>query len=838
MRGLLVLSVVALGLVLAGCTGGAAGDPSDDIGDIFVLTTSPGNGDELDPGDSLDGFNALNNPTLRNPTSVTIVFTGSLLESSVILPPGTPDPQGTRNVRLFYFDTAQGPFDPQQPTVPGVNPPGANVLIPAQSFLAQTNVANDTLIITPTGVSATNPLRQGQYSVIVERGVKGQDGDGMKGAEYFFFFRVGQDNLGPVVVSSSPAPGERNVEPTAEVRITMSETILASTVSTQTINVSFQPAGTTAPTPIPGTWFTDGGNGPGNNFPAIQLDQNGNPGLSGTSPRNGVDLVFRPNLDAFPVNMVAGDPPCQPQDPPRKGNKGMPLGQAITVSFVTTGVGVTDTAGNVIPGGSPNTTFTFETRPLPNPVFAPNANAAVYYGDTVGVGVIDVAPARTPYLIGPNPARPLNSVVTSGTGPAQKVVRVAIPDLVDITTDTRPYSSFYSFDNCGFGGGFLFMGNLFAASASRGGGQVVVIDTYRMEPLGRFGTPSPGGVAITAIGTAAGSSRLAVSNFSANTVTVFDISEVRWFTGTTLFAGQGGLANAVASGTARLILSEEDLTKVFPAQRAAVSSPPGPPIIGTINVGVSPTKVKISMLPNSLGVQGFPCFSPVGFTNTIVCSLNAGESTADFSEVTNLSQSAAIQPDLDGVNLSSQPTDVAWSPVSFTTGSYYFFITSIGGTVELFASGFISNQPSVRPESSSNFSPNKIINNIGGLVQPSSVQWITSGNAVSSNNGYSNAVLIAETGENRVQQLAIVSEVPSNLFQAVNANLAAGLGPIDITGEPASVGFTLPCGPRFTTYYVANAGEGSVRTASYIGGVIGTQIPVPGVLLVASWWSR
>jgi hypothetical protein len=548
--------------------------------------------------------------------------------------------------------------------------------------------------------------------------------------------------------------------------------------------------------------------------------------------------VFRPDLTAFPVNMAAGDPPCQPFDPPPKGNKGMPLGQAITVNFVSTGSGVTDTAGNPVPAGSPNTTFTFETLPLPDPVFAPNANAAVYYGDTVGVGVIDANPARTPYLIGPNPARPLNSVVTSGAGAAQKVVRVAVPDLVDMTTDTRPYTSFYSFNNCGAGGGFLFMGNLFAASASRGGGQVIVVDTYLMTTLGRFGTPSPGGVAITAVGTAAGFSRLAVSNFSANTVTVFDIAEVRWFTGTTLWATQGGLGNAVATGAAKLILSEKDFTETFPAQRVGVSAPPGPPVIGTISVGVSPTRVKITALPNGLGVQGAPCFSPVGFLNTIVCSLNAGENTADFSEVTNLSQSQAVLPDLDGVNLSSQPTDVAWTPVSFQTGSYYFFITSIGGTVELFASGFISNQPSVRPESSSNLSPNKIINNIGGLVQPSSVQWITNGNAVATNNGYTNAVLVAETGENRVQQLAITSETPSNLFQTVNSNLGAGLGPIDLTGEPSGVGFTIPCGPRFITYYVANAGEGTVRTASYTGGVIGASIPVPGVLIVSSWWSR
>ena len=124
-------------------------------------------------------------------------------------------------------------------------------------------------------------------------------------------------------------------------------------------------------------------------------------------------------------------------------------------------------------------------------------------------------------------------------------------------------------------------------------------------------------------------------------------------------------------------------------------------------------------------------------------------------------------------------------------------------------------------------------------MQPTAVQWISSGNATTGfNNGYTLAVLVAETGENRIQQIAITSEFPSNLFQTINSNLSSGLGPIDITGDPASVGLTNSCSPRFTTYYVANAGEGTVRTANYNGGVIGATIPVPGVQLVASWWSR
>ena len=95
-----ILGAVFLAFSLIGCTGGAAGDPSDDIGDIFVLSHSPGNGDQLDNEESTDLFNALNNPTLTNPGAVTIVFTNSLMPTSVINP-DPADPQGTRT-RIRY----------------------------------------------------------------------------------------------------------------------------------------------------------------------------------------------------------------------------------------------------------------------------------------------------------------------------------------------------------------------------------------------------------------------------------------------------------------------------------------------------------------------------------------------------------------------------------------------------------------------------------------------------------------------------------------------------------------------------------------------------------------
>ncbi|MHC4933712.1 MAG: hypothetical protein ACYTGV_16140, partial [Planctomycetota bacterium] len=65
MRRLHILGACIFALaVTVGCTGGAAGDPSDDIGDIFVLTHSPGNGDTMRSEDADLDYNPLTNPTL------------------------------------------------------------------------------------------------------------------------------------------------------------------------------------------------------------------------------------------------------------------------------------------------------------------------------------------------------------------------------------------------------------------------------------------------------------------------------------------------------------------------------------------------------------------------------------------------------------------------------------------------------------------------------------------------------------------------------------------------------------------------------------------------------
>ena len=136
--------------------------------------------------------------------------------------------------------------------------------------------------------------------------------------------------------------------------------------------------------------------------------------------------------------------------------------------------------------------------------------------------------------------------------------------------------------------------------------------------------------------------------------------------------------------------------------------------------------------------------------------------------------------------------------------------------------------------------PNQIVSSLSGFVNPTDVQWITGGQGVGIDLGpYRASWLVTETGENRIQQVAFTSENPSFLFQRVNENHPTGLGPVAVTGDPGSgMAFTLPCTPTFTTYYVANAGDGSVSTASYLGGVVGDSIQVGGLLMVTSWWTR
>jgi hypothetical protein len=545
--------------------------------------------------------------------------------------------------------------------------------------------------------------------------------------------------------------------------------------------------------------------------------------------------------------MVAEDPNdpfcTQVSDPPQKGNRGYPLGQSISVAFNLIGLGVADTAGIGISINSPNLSFTFETLSRPDAIFAPGTRGAIYFGDPVGVGVIDVDPARTPYLIGPNPVRSANSVVTIGSGQGAQVVRVPVSDLKDIKTDTRPYTAFYTFICGGLPAPSIYHTMVYALSGSAGGGEVIAIDSFLMTPLGRWSTPSPGGIGITALSGSDTQARAAVSNFSANTVTIYDIGRLGWFD---LSANNGNLIGGTQAGFASvnptLILNEQDFVTVFPSQtNNPFNTRPGPPIIGTVSVGISPTVAELTQFPNTLGSPGF-CGGPIYTPNTILAVLNAGESTVDFSELTNLGGTSIITPDLDGVSVSSPPKDLEWTPVSILPFSgtfgrtHYAFISAVGGTVELFATGTSSNQATVRGPTT-NLAPNKIVNNIGGFEQPNGIQWLTSGNAVSTSLGYSAAALIAETGRNRLQQVGVVGEFPSNRFEVINTNHSAGLGPSDVTGDPASVGF-FPCGPRFTDYYVANTGEGTVRTANYVGGVIGQNIDVAGVKILASWWSR
>ena len=82
--------------------------------------------------------------------------------------------------------------------------PGGNVLIAARTDHLFSDQPNDTLIIRPTGIAAIKSMPEGEYLVIVERGVAVAHTTKRNGAAYFQFFRVGEDMLPLSVVAASP----------------------------------------------------------------------------------------------------------------------------------------------------------------------------------------------------------------------------------------------------------------------------------------------------------------------------------------------------------------------------------------------------------------------------------------------------------------------------------------------------------------------------------------------------------------------------------------------------------------------------------------------------------
>jgi hypothetical protein len=376
-------------------------------------------------------------------------------------------------------------------------------------------------------------------------------------------------------------------------------------------------------------------------------------------------------------------------------------------------------------------------------------------------------------------------------------------------------------------GGTFYHAMVYAASGSLGAGEITVIDSFQMKAIGRFKTPSPGGMAITA---RAGKGYLFVSNTSANTVTVFDIGQVTW---TDLSSGSvPPLPTILGQGGPRLV-EEADFAKMFPRQKPVAGSPPGPPIIGTVLTGVSPGPCDVTELPGAWGPNAY-------FSDSLILGVgNTGEATVDFTELKNLNQSAAIVPDRGGLNLPAVATDLEWTPVApiVNTGRYFCFISTIGGTVDLFISGGgVSGEPSVRAGSARNFAPNAIVNSVTGLGLPTGLQYAPNGLGTSVLNAFSASVLVSDAAGGRVVQLGVTQQMPGNIFEQVGEH-GAGLGPIDLTGAPRGV-FTGPFATGFFNYYVANAGDGTVREDNYVNGMIPETIPVPAVLIIASWWSQ
>ena len=129
-------------------------------------------------------------------------------------------------------------------------------------------------------------------------------------------------------------------------------------------------------------------------------------------------------------------------------------------------------------------------------------------------------------------------------------------------------------------------------------------------------------------------------------MTVYDVADVRWYTGPSLWAAQGNLQAAVANGSAKLILTESDFKTVF---RARSRTSPLRPVPGHRHDqrGHQPEQGEDHGPPEFAGRRGLPCFSPyLSPDTTRVRAERRGEARRTGGGGPRLNKRAAIEPDL------------------------------------------------------------------------------------------------------------------------------------------------------------------------------------------------
>ncbi len=493
-----VVGLLAMAMLVVACGGGSDGPK---VTAPLVRGFSP----VVSPMD----FNTLQ----QNPT-----FTDGLLTTST-------DPNYPGKIVIFFqADTVLDPrsvFVGGDPSL-GVDlsslavlqyvPGTGNVRLP----LASVQVEADRIICTP----ATLPLQNGQYSIGVFDNITNINGKNMIEGPVFQSFSVGAaDTVAPFVVTSSPVDGAIGIGagapapqppggsgagvadvqtnifgPTSpDLFIRFNEGIDSARVTVNNIsviNAGFPPAAGPPPSILPAP-----------SYPQLVSVED-----SSTLPSNGHEVVWRPD--------------------PLQG--GFPFGTIIECAVV----GAYDTQANadLDPDGlnPDNATpiadlsgnpmlvtykFSFQTLAPPDLPQNPFPEYAIWWAAADRVGALDV----------------LNQVGIADAFTGAVSFPFGIPrNVLQANTDTVATSS----NIAGFGPTELSVDNrrngnchTWVYALSPNSGQIVVINTRTSIPIALINTPEPGGIS-NQTGGGQAAEAVVVTNSSANTLTIFDLSNV------------------------------------------------------------------------------------------------------------------------------------------------------------------------------------------------------------------------------------------------------------------------------------------------------------------------
>lgn len=308
----LLLGLSFLLVAAVGCGGGGPNSTDPNVGTYLIVQQSlPTNGQEVLPSLADAGEE-------QDAGKITLRFSERLDPSTVL------DPNNAYNGLTADVNVLNSAFARVQGT-PVITGDRGNVL----EFI-------------PAGGTLTN----GQYTVTVSRDVQSAFGGHLYGGteDYHTSFTVGPDTYAPVIRTTYPAAGQKDVPKASNIIVTFNEALNPATVNAGTVQVV--DGGTNPPTPINGTV---------------------------TLSRDGFSIIFLTD---------ASNP--------------MPPNATIVVTVSGGAAGITDAVGNPyagVPPGSDTFQFQFETvkePPLPN---NPAPGFALFYGTSKGiVGTVSELP--------------------------------------------------------------------------------------------------------------------------------------------------------------------------------------------------------------------------------------------------------------------------------------------------------------------------------------------------------------------------------------------------------------------------------------------------------------